>query len=99
MTAHIKHVQPDLVELSELRGGDNFQHPSHGDWVFKKVTGVKQFISESSKNNTNSICYAVTECSGEVIQFKESDKVYPLIEPQVMYEYDFERQFETKREG
>ncbi|WRQ13088.1 hypothetical protein [Vibrio phage vB_VpM-pA2SJ1] len=96
MAAHIKHITPDLVELSELRPGDNFEHPNRRMWVFKKVSGVKQFCTDH--NVSENVCYAVTECSGEVMQFAEDEKVIPLKEPVVEYEYDFEREFESKRE-
>ncbi|AUR87421.1 hypothetical protein NVP1101O_010 [Vibrio phage 1.101.O._10N.261.45.C6] len=98
MTAHIKHVKPDLVVLHELRAGDNFEHTEHEGWVFKKISGVKQFIPECDDNASEKYTYAVTECSGEVFQFKENCKVYPLIEPTISYAYDFDREFEGKRE-
>lgn len=97
MTAHIKHITPDTVCLSDLRAGDNFEHPDKKSWVFKKLTGVKQFCTGG--NQAESVCYASTECSGEVFQFLEEEQVIPLKEPTVHYEYDFEYEFISKREG
>ena len=97
MSKTIKNIKPDMVKLSELRAGDNFQSQEHGDWVFKKISGVKKFIVMTSPYCSENVSFAVTECSGEAFSFKESEMVYPLIEPDVEYEYDFSREFESKR--
>lgn len=98
--AHIKRITPDPVLLSELRAGDCFESTQHSDWVFKLLTGVKQFCKEGGDNTKETVVYAATMCSGEVFQFNYDHKVHPLkVVGEDSYEYDFELDFESHRVG
>ena len=97
MQAYINIIKPDAIELHELRSGDNFEHSNHEGWIFKLVSGIKQYTPDSSDFNSSETKFAVVECSGEVMALKGTDKVYPLLETNAHFSYDFERKFEEDR--
>lgn len=90
MQAQIKQIKPDPVEIRELRYGDNFEFDG---WIYKVLTGVKQFTTGEYENSI----FAATESSGEVRSFSQNTAVYPLLDASLDFEYDFERKFEEGR--
>jgi len=88
--AHIENVLPDAVSLNELRAGDCFQDCTLSGWVLKLV--------ERQPEQPLNVEKAVVLNSGEILSLDGNEKVYPLIEPNVGYKYDFEREFESGRD-
>lgn len=93
MNAHIKINKPNPVELSELRPGDNFEHPHNDGWVCKVITGIPD-----PQPSAEEVVYSVTESSGELMVFNHNEKVYPLLDGECIFTYDFDRNFEKDRD-
>lgn len=93
MQANIKQLKPGYIYLQELRPGDNFELEG---WVYKVLTGIGKFTPDGHFNKFDIFC--VVESSGEVVMLDHDSRVYPLLEVEAQFEYDFDRNFEKARE-